>query len=90
VRSGLKPVECIKILKGRIVSSHLKDLHAPLPSGHDVPYGTGVSDVKAILDEFKAQGFDGPISVEYEFNWDKNVADAKLCIDFVRAYGTKK
>lgn len=90
VRSGLKPVDCIKILKGRIVSSHLKDLDKPLPSGHDVPYGTGVSDVKAILDEFKAQGFDGPISVEYEFNWDKNVEDAKLCIDFVRAYGTKK
>lgn len=89
VRSNLKPVDCLRILKGRIVSSHLKDLHAPLPSGHDVPYGTGVSDVKGILDEFKAQGFDGPISVEYEYNWDKNVEDAKLCIDFVRNYGKK-
>lgn len=87
VRSNLKPVECIRILKGRIVSSHLKDLHAPLPSGHDVPYGTGVSDVKAILDEYKAQGFAGPISVEYEYNWDKNVDDVKKCIDFVRNYG---
>ncbi len=90
VRSGLKPVECLQILKGRIMSSHLKDLHAPLPSGHDVPYGQGVSDVKAILDEFKAQGFDGPISVEYEYNWDANVSDAKQCIDFVRGYGEKK
>jgi sugar phosphate isomerase/epimerase len=88
VRSGLKPVECIRILKGRIVSSHLKDLHAPLPSGHDVPYGTGVSDVPAILAEYKAQGFDGPISVEYEYNWDNNVGDAKACINFVRSYGT--
>ena len=33
VRSGLQPVECVKILKGRIMSSHMKDLHAPLPSG---------------------------------------------------------
>lgn len=87
VRSGLKPVECLRILKGRVQSSHLKDLHAPLPSGHDVPYGTGVSDVKGILDEFKAQGFEGPISVEYEYKWEDNVGDAKLCIDFVRAYG---
>lgn len=86
VRSGLKPVDCIRILKGRIVSSHLKDLHAPLPSGHDVPFGTGVSDVKGILDEFKAQGFVGPISVEYEYNWDANVEDAKQCIEFVRSY----
>jgi sugar phosphate isomerase/epimerase len=86
VRSGLKPVDCIRILKGRIVSSHLKDLHAPLPSGHDVPFGTGVSDVKGILDEFRSQGFAGPISVEYEYNWDVNVEDAKACIAFVRAY----
>ncbi len=90
VRSGLKPIDCVKILKGRIMSSHMKDLHAPLPSGHDVPWGTGISDVKAVLDEYKAQGFDGPISVEYEYNWDNNVDDAKLCIDFVRAYGAAK
>jgi sugar phosphate isomerase/epimerase len=89
VRSNLKPVDCLRILKGRVVSSHLKDLHAPLPSGHDVPYGTGVSDVKGILDELKAQNFDGPISVEYEYNWEKNVDDAKLCVDFVRNYGKK-
>ncbi len=68
----------------------MKDLHAPLPSGHDVVWGTGVSDVKACLDEFKAQGFEGPISVEYEYNWMNNVQDAKACIDFVRAYGGRK
>lgn len=90
VRSGLKPVECLQILKGRLVSSHLKDLHAPLPSGHDVPYGTGISDVSAILAEFRAQGFTGPISVEYEYKWEDNVGDAKLCIDYVRAAGMKQ
>jgi sugar phosphate isomerase/epimerase len=90
VRSGLKPVECIQILKGHIVSSHLKDLNAPLPSAHDMPYGEGVSDVKGILDEYTAQGFDGPISIEYEYNWDNNVEDAKKCIEYVRAYGAKK
>jgi sugar phosphate isomerase/epimerase len=86
VRSGLKPVDCLKILKGRIVSSHLKDLHAPLPSGHDVPFGTGISDVPGILEEFRSQGFDGPISIEYEYNWDKNVEDARQCLDFVRTW----
>ena len=90
VRSGLKPVDAIRILKGRIVSSHLKDLHAPLPSGHDVPFGTGVSDVAGILDEFAKQGFAGPISVEYEFKQEDNLAEAKLCIDFVRSYTPKK
>jgi len=90
VRSGLKPVDCIKILKGRIVSSHLKDLHEFSRNGHDVPYGQGQSDVKGILDEYKAQNFSGPISIEYEYKWEDNVGDAKQCIDYVRAYGEKK
>jgi hypothetical protein len=63
VRSGLKPVDCLRILKGRIMSSHLKDLHEFSRNGHDVPYGQGKSDVPGILAEFKAQKFDGPISV---------------------------
>ncbi|RYD81378.1 MAG: sugar phosphate isomerase/epimerase [Verrucomicrobiaceae bacterium] len=90
VRSGLKPVDCLKILKGRIVSSHLKDLHEFSRKGHDVPYGSGASDLKGILDEYKAQNFSGPISVEYEHNWENNVGEVKQCIDFVRTYGEKK
>ncbi len=90
VRSGLKPVECLKILEGRVVSSHLKDLHVFSHKGHDVPYGKGVSDITGILDTLKAQKFDGPISVEYEHNWDGNVGEIKECIAFVRAYGEKK
>jgi len=89
VRSGLKPVDCLRILKGRIVASHLKDLNVPLPSGHDVPWGQGVSDVPGILEEYKAQGFEGPISVEYEYHQEDNLAEAKECIDYIRNYGKK-
>lgn len=89
VRSGLKPVECLKILKGRIVSSHLKDLHAPLPSGHDVHWGEGVSGISDILTEYRAQGFEGPMSVEYEYNWENNAEDAKACIEFVKNWNKK-
>jgi sugar phosphate isomerase/epimerase len=90
VRSGLKPVDCLRILKGRVVSSHLKDLHEFSRNGHDVPYGQGKSDVPGILAEFKAQKFDGPISVEYEYNWETSVPEIKQCIDFVRTFGNKK
>src|SRR5205809_1437903 len=54
VRSNLKPVECLRILKGRIISSHLKDLNE-MGEGHDLPFGTGVSDVPGILQELKTQ-----------------------------------
>ncbi len=84
VRSGLKPVDCLRILKGRIVSSHLKDLNEGTPDAHDVPYGTGVSDIRGILREFRAQGFSGPISVEYEYHWENSAPEIKACIDYVR------
>ncbi len=91
VRSGLKPVECLRILKGRIVSSHLKDLNEfGKLDAHDLPYGTGVSDVPAILDELKRQHFEGNVSVEYEYNWDHSVPDVAQCIGFVRGYGAGK
>ncbi len=91
VRSGLKPVDCLKILKGRVISSHLKDLNEfGKVDAHDVPYGQGVSDVKGILDELKAQKFAGNISVEYEYHWETSLPEVKQCIDFVRAYGEKK
>ncbi len=89
VRSGLEPVACLKILQGRIISTHLKDLNEKSPDAHDVPYGTGVSDIPAILDELKRQHFVGNVSIEYEYNWQNNVIDAAQCIGFVRGYGEK-
>ncbi len=90
LRSNLKPVDCLRILKGRIISAHLKDLNQMGPGAHDVPYGEGVGDVKGCLDELKAQGFQGNIAIEYEYNWGNNVPDVKKCIDFVRNYGGGK
>lgn len=89
VRSGIKPVDALRILRGRVLSSHLKDLNVFEPRGHDVPYGTGVSDIKGILDELRSQGFDGNLSIEYEHNWDNSVPDIAQCIGFVRGYVTR-
>lgn len=89
VRSGLNPVYCLQVLKGRIVDSHLKDLHEFSAGGHDVPYGTGKSDVPAILDEFKRQGFNGPIEIEYEYKQENNLPEVTQCVSFVRNYKTK-
>lgn len=87
-RSGIKPVEALRILKGRIISSHLKDLNEfGKENAHDVPYGQGVSTVKEVLDELKAQGFQGNLSIEYEHNWDNSVPEVTACIDFVKGYG---
>jgi sugar phosphate isomerase/epimerase len=90
LRSGLNAVECLRILKGRIISSHLKDLNEVSPQAHDVPYGTGAANIPALLDELKHQGFQGNISIEYEYHWENSTPEVGQCIGFVRGYGTGK
>jgi len=90
VRSNLKPVDCLRILKGRIISSHLKDLNEAGLSGHDVPYGTGVSDIPAILQELRSQAFTGNISIEYEYHEDNPAPEVGQCIGYVRGLGACK
>ena len=90
VRSGIKPVDALKILHGRVVSCHLKDLNEFSAGGHDVPYGTGVSDVKAILDEFHREGYRGTLSIEYEYNWTTSLPEVAQCIGFVSGYSLGK
>jgi sugar phosphate isomerase/epimerase len=87
--SGLKPLDCLRILKGRIISAHLKDRTVIGQQKPDVVYGTGVSDVGGILAELKAQGFAGNISIEYEANWEHSVPDVAQCVGFVRGWGAK-
>lgn len=87
--SGVVPLEALKILKGRIVSAHLKDRAVIGERQTDLIYGTGVLDVAGCLAELRAQGFDGNISVEYETKWEDNVADIKACIEFVKNWGEK-
>ncbi|WP_395752721.1 sugar phosphate isomerase/epimerase family protein [Prosthecobacter sp.] len=85
VRSGLNPVDCIKILKGRIFDSHMKDLNEfGDVKAHDLPFGTGKSDIPAILAEYTAQGYPGPLHCEYEYHWETSVPEITECLTFVR------
>ncbi len=88
--SEVDPIEALRILKGHIISSHLKDRNVTGVKHIDVPYGAGVGKVGQILDELKKQGFEGNISIEYEYNWDNSVTDVAQCIGFVRGYTAGK
>lgn len=80
IRSGLVSLDCIKKLEGRIISLHLKDLNEASPRAHDVPWGTGVTNIKGILEELHRQGFKGLFSAEYEYNWDNSLPDLSQCV----------
>ena len=87
--SGINPVWAVRTLKGRIISSHLKDKE-DYGKSHDVPYGQGVGEIGRVLAELKEQGFDGNISIEYEYNWENSLPEVKQCIDFVRNWKPKQ
>jgi sugar phosphate isomerase/epimerase len=84
--SGIRAIDGIKTLEGRIVSLHLKERAALGPGNHDTIFGTGITDVPALLTELRRQKFDGNIAIEYEYNWQNSVPDIAQCIGFVRGW----
>lgn len=66
VRSGKNPLEALKKLEGRIISLHVKDVDRYAPDAADVPWGTGVGDVKTLLAEVHRQNIQPVFSIEYE------------------------
>ncbi len=84
--SGIKPIDALRILQGRIVSLHLKERSEIGKHLPDTVYGRGVSDIAGALAELRRQGFNGNISIEYENNWDHSVPDVAQCIGYVRGW----
>ena len=87
VRSGLDPVECLKKLKGRVLTFHLKDAaESGKRDARDVPLGTGKANYTAVLKELYAQKFRGVMTIEYEHLSPQLVEDVAKCIKFVEDF----
>ena len=82
VRSGLDPVECLKLLEGHIIALHFKDINEKGPKGVDVPWGTGVANARGMMEELKRQGYKGAFCVEHENNSEKLVQEIAECVKF--------
>lgn len=90
IRSDIDPVEALQLLEGRIISMHFTDVSEWGPEGVDVPAGTGVADLPAVLEELKRQNFGGNIAIEYENNWFENVTDVAQFIGFIRGWAATR
>ena len=84
--SGIRAIDGLKMLEGRVVSVHLKERAALGPGNHDEIFGTGVTDMGGVLAELRRQNFDGNLAIEYEYNWYNSVPDIAQCIGFVRGW----
>jgi sugar phosphate isomerase/epimerase len=84
--SGIRPLDGLKILEGRLISLHLKERAALGPNQHDTIFGTGITDMAGVLTELRRQKFEGNLAIEYEYNWYNSVPDIAQCVGFVRGW----
>ena len=85
-RSGMDPVAYLQTVKGRINSVHLKDVKEAKLGSPDLPYGQGLCNIPAVLDELKRQGFKGHVGVEFDAVSPQVEQDVRQCLDFIRTH----
>jgi sugar phosphate isomerase/epimerase len=67
MRTGVDPVEALKMLEGRILDVHLKDLEEfGVHETKDVPFGQGKGKIREVLEELTRQNYHGYLAIEYE------------------------
>jgi sugar phosphate isomerase/epimerase len=87
IRSGERPVEVIRLLKGRLWGVHLKDFAEMQDKTKGVILGKGHMDVPAVMEALAAVRFpaDGALSIEYEENPQNPLDDIRQCAEAARA-----
>lgn len=91
IRSGEKPTEVIRLLKGRLYGIHLKDFAEMKDKTQGVILGKGHLDCEAVVDALLAVNFpaNGAFSLEYEENPKDPIADIKACFAIAKAAVSK-
>jgi sugar phosphate isomerase/epimerase len=75
---SLDPAEQVRVMRDRNFGLHLKDHDNQRRT--DVPLGTGVLDVAAVLRALRDVKFKGMISIEYEANPEEPTRDVAACV----------
>jgi len=92
LRTGVRPVEALKLLSGRVLDVHLKDLNAfGTPDAYDVPCGQGAANIREVVSELRHQRYDGYLCIEYENEQQRaNPTPAvRQSIDYLRRLGCR-
>lgn len=91
VRSGLDPVECLKMMEGRVITFHLKDVvEFGVVEARDVPLGTGAAKYDLVLQELARQKFRGVLPIEYEHDSPDLEKDVAACRDFILRWASQR
>ena len=85
---GGTTLEFLQKHHARISSFHLKDRQTPANGAGNLPWGTGYTPIREILQLVKKNGWKMPSSVELEYQIpeDSNpVAEVRKCVEYCRA-----
>ena len=83
MRSGIDPIKAINILKDRLMTLQMHDLHELSPEGHDVPWGTGAGKTEQFIREIHRLGIQPTMfGLEYSYDWLDSIPEITQCIDF--------
>ena len=83
MRSGIDPIEGVRLLKDRLITVQMHDLHELSPEGHDVPWGTGVGRSEEFLREVHRLGLRPTMfGLEYSYNWWESMPEVAQCKAF--------
>lgn len=88
MRTGINPVEALRMLRGRIIGVHLKDLNVfGDKQAYDVPFGSGKANIHDILAELTLQEYTGFLIIEHEnpAEIDNPSPSIRMGIDYIKS-----
>jgi sugar phosphate isomerase/epimerase len=86
--NGESPVPLVEKYHDRIASLHMKDRKGPANGGANMPWGSGETPLKEVLQVMKRRRFKFPATIEYEYNTPEGssvVAEVKKCVEYCRS-----
>jgi len=86
--TGQSPIPFLRKFHDRIASVHLKDRTTPAHGQGNVPWGTGDTPLKEILQAMKKEKYTFPAAIEFEYDAPQGsdaVKEVRKCLEFCRA-----
>ena len=86
--TGDSPIPFLRKFHDRISSVHLKDRQTPAHGAGNLPWGTGDTPLKEILQVMKKEKYTFPASIELEYQIPQGsdaVKEVGKCLDFCKA-----